>query len=130
MMIVAVVVFNIARPGWAEPWKGKSGNSSVSEPEMMEDPYVPEGDVERYRKWSIVMQFWVLILASDLFYLLSWGEDFGSSVLERDGTLIDSYQMDNDARDIENVGILRTDYEDMHGNGKLHLDILEFTVQH
>lgn len=50
MMIVAVVVFNIARPGWAEPWKGKSGNSSVSEPEMMEDPYVPEGDVERYRK--------------------------------------------------------------------------------
>lgn len=51
-------------------------------------------------------------------------------MLERDGTLIDSYQMDNDARDIENVGILRTDYEDMHGNGKLHLDILEFTVQH
>lgn len=49
LMVVAVVVFNFARPGWAEPWKGKSGNSSISEGEMMEQPPV-EGEVDRYHK--------------------------------------------------------------------------------
>ena len=46
MMVLAVVVFNVARPGWAEPWKGKSGNTSVNE-----DVMDGEGTVEmRYNK--------------------------------------------------------------------------------
>ncbi|CZS96838.1 related to RTA1 domain protein [Rhynchosporium graminicola] len=52
MMVLAVVVFNFAQPGWADPWKGKIENhSNVSQGDMVQgSPYIVEGDVDRYRK--------------------------------------------------------------------------------